>query len=106
VTLRVIVRPEAETDLDEANAWYEEQLPGLGRNFTDEIDRTIEAIRSYPESFALVHRNVRRALTRRFPYAVFYVLEAERIVVLAVFHQARDPKRWRARVAALGESEP
>jgi plasmid stabilization system protein ParE len=36
-------------------------------------------------------------LTRRFPYGLFYVVEAERIVVLAVFHGRRDPKAVRRR---------
>jgi plasmid stabilization system protein ParE len=44
--------------------------------------------------FAAVHGEVRRAILSNFPYAVFYRIEARRVVVLAVLHTARDPKLW------------
>lgn len=37
---------------------------------------------------------VRRVLVERFPYCIFYVVEPERLVVLAVLHVARDPDLW------------
>ena len=42
-----------------------------------------------------VHREVRRALTRRFPYAVYFIVEGDRISILRVLHQARDPDEVR-----------
>jgi toxin ParE1/3/4 len=55
-------------------------------------------IQANPNQYPVVHRNVRRALVRRFPYGVFYVVEGQRIVVLAVFHGSRDPSQWKSRV--------
>jgi hypothetical protein len=45
----------------------------------------------------LVDRTVRRALVRRFPYGIFYEIEARQIVVYGIFHGARDPRAWRRR---------
>jgi plasmid stabilization system protein ParE len=45
-----------------------------------------------------VDHEVRRALTRRFPYAIFYLVDEEQVVVIAVFHSSRDPKEWKARL--------
>ena len=93
----LILRPEAEADALEAYRWYNEQLPGLGEEFLTEIDRAIEIIRTNPEGPRRLHREFRRVLTRRFPYAVFYTVAADRIVVFAVLHTARDPRLWRRR---------
>jgi plasmid stabilization system protein ParE len=65
--------------------------------FLGEVARALSAIDDRPLAYAVVHKDVRRALLRRFPYAVFFVVEPGRVVVLAVLHQARDPERWRMR---------
>src|SRR2546425_8645542 len=58
--------------------------------------RCIASIRRNPEASQLVDPTVRRALLRRFPYAVFYEVGAVEVVVYAVFHCARDPRVWRS----------
>ncbi len=97
MTPRVEIRPEAEADLAEAFAWYEERRPGLGDRFLLSVEAALSAIQRYPESSPVVHAQVRRALLRRFPYGVFYTVKESAIVVLAVFHCAREPRRWRER---------
>jgi plasmid stabilization system protein ParE len=93
----LIIRPEAEADTHQAFRWYDEQLPGLGREFLAEVERAIEAIRANPEANRKLHREFRRVLTRRFPYGVFYALDRDRIMVFAILHTARDPRLWRRR---------
>lgn len=97
MSLELFIRPEAEADALEAYRWYNEQLPGLGGEFLGEIDRALENIRANPEAHRKLHREFRRVLTRRFPYAVFYALRDNRIVVFAILHTARDPRLWRKR---------
>jgi len=97
MTPSVTIRPEAEADLAEAFAWYEERRVGLGDRFLLSVEAALSTIKRYPESFPVVHRQVRRALLRRFPYGVFYTVADTTIVVLAVFHCGRDPRRWQAR---------
>jgi hypothetical protein len=43
------------------------------------------------------HADIRRVPVRRFPYCVFYRVEPDRIVVLAIFHGRRNPRIWQAR---------
>lgn len=92
-----IFRPAAEKELREAHAWYEERHPGLGAAFLDEVDQAVDRVRESPELYAEIHGRIRRALILRFPYGLFYLVEPERIVVLAVFHGRRDPKIWKER---------
>jgi toxin ParE1/3/4 len=97
MSLELVIRPEAEADALEAYRWYGEQLPGLGDDFLTEIDRALENIRTNPEAHRKLHREFRRVLTRRFPYAVFYAVRGDRIVVFAMLHTARDPRLWKKR---------
>jgi toxin ParE1/3/4 len=98
MTYRLIIRPEAETELTEAFDWYERRVPGLGADLLAAVDAAIDSILGHPLQHPIVHRSVRRALTRRFPYQVLFVTEADTVVVIAIFHGARDPRRWQDRV--------
>jgi plasmid stabilization system protein ParE len=93
----LVFRPEARDEIDEAYAWYEHQRAGLGEEFLSAIRDVLDRIQETPEAHAQVYRDVRRGVTRRFPYGVFYRVEADRIVVLAVYHSRRDPRGWRDR---------
>ena len=93
----MIFRPEAEADVADAFAWYEEQSRGLGSHFLLCMEAALSQIKRHPDASPVVHRQIRRALLRRFPYGVFYLLEDMRIVVLAVFHAKRNPARWKKR---------
>ena len=97
MSLELVLRPEAEADALEAYRWYNEHLPGLGEQFLAEIDRAIETLSANPEAPRKLHREFRRVLARRFPYAVFYAVRGDRIVVFAILHTARDPRLWRKR---------
>ena len=94
---RFLVEPEAETELDEAFTWYEGRAAGLGSEFLRAVRAAFALIRRNPEQFPRVRDEVRRALVRRFPYAVYYVPETEQISVLAVIHTRRHPRRWQSR---------
>jgi plasmid stabilization system protein ParE len=93
----MIIRPEAEADLLTARAWYERQRVGLGAEFLLCVEEVIERIDRTPEMYAVVHRDIRRALTRRFPYAIYYRIEGHEVIVLGVLHTHRDPREWQAR---------
>ncbi len=95
---RLIVRPEAEAELAEAFDWYEDRVSGLGSDFLLCVDAVLNAVLRDPQHYPRTHRVVRRALTRRFPYEVFFVEDDERVVVLSIFHARRNPKRWQERI--------
>ena len=92
--LPVVYRRNVGRDLPAGFGYYEGKTAGLGEQFLMAVVSAFQAIERYPEMFAKVHGDVRRALVSRFPYAIFYRVEPRRIVVLAVLHTARDPKVW------------
>ena len=97
MSYNLIIRSEAEVELGEAFAWYENRVSGLGSEFLLCIDAVLNAVSRNPLLYPQVHRNIRRALTRRFPYEVFFIVDGQCVVILAVFHAKRDPNIWRKR---------
>lgn len=95
---QVIVTPEAEQDMTEAFGWYEDRITGLGHAFLQSMDSVLGNIIQSPLQFPLVFRNTRRALMRRFPHEIFFVLKVDRIIILAVYHAKRNPKTWQQRI--------
>ena len=67
----MIIRPEAEADLATARDWYERQHAGLGAEFLLCVEEVLERIGRTPEMYRVVHHDIRRVLTRQFPYAVY-----------------------------------
>ncbi len=98
MSLSVIIRQEAEAEMAEAFRWYEDRVTGLGSEFLLAVGAVLEGVARNPRRYPVVHKTIRRALLRRFPYGVFFVPEPRRIVVLAVFHAKRNPRRWMKRV--------
>jgi plasmid stabilization system protein ParE len=90
-------RRVARAEYVRAIGWYEEQKPGLGARFEAHVEAVLDIISRQPNRYALVEGEVREASVRRFPYSVFYRVESARIVVIAVFHQSRDPSEWQSR---------
>lgn len=97
MTLEVRLRPEAEQDLADAAAWYEEQRQGLGHEFLDEVLTMLSSIAETPLMYPTVHRNTRRAVIHRFPFGVYFRAESATIVVVAIMHGSRNPRRWKSR---------
>lgn len=97
MSLSITFRPEARAELVEAWAWYEEQRPGLGDELAACVEAAIGKAARQPDAYAVVHEGVRRVLVRRFPYGVFYVVEAGELLVLAIAHGRRRPHYWRDR---------
>lgn len=94
---RWIVRPLAESDIAQAATWYENQRTDLGLRFLDATDQLFDRLRVSPLQFPLVSTDVRRALLHTFPYAVYFRVSDDAVVVLAVLHLSRDPRIWRVR---------
>lgn len=89
----VIIRPNAEADLQEAWRWYESQRPGLGDELLIEVRATVRLLETDPERRPFYYRDFRRALTRRFPYKLFYRVENGRVIVFRILHAKREYQR-------------
>jgi plasmid stabilization system protein ParE len=93
----VIFTRAARAELIEAQDWYERESTGLGRRFRQAIDALIGRMSDNPRQFPMVFKNVRRAVLRRFPYSLFFVVEDDALIVIACFHASRDPSHWQER---------
>lgn len=90
--------PEAEAELTDARRWYAHQRKDLDLEFMQCVDDTLRLIVDNPHMFPVIYRNLRRAVVRRFPFAVFYEVTVTEIQVVAVFHSRRDPERLKSRI--------
>ena len=94
---RVLFRPAAAAELDEAHRWYERERAGLGDEFLTAAQTLLDRLAENPLGFPLVHRDRRRAVFRRFPYSFIYRVVGDDVFVLACLHGNRDPRMWRSR---------
>ena len=92
--------PEAAAELEASARYYEQQQQGLGERFLSAIDFALAGVIDSPLTWPLLDREVRRRLSRVFPYAILYSVEPDRIFVLAVMHCHQMPGYWRSRVGA------
>jgi len=97
VTLPVRLRRAAQVEYDEAADWYESRRKGLGLRFVAAVRKALEDIAVRPDSWAEVWPGVREAPVRKFPYFIYYQTHPDHVMVLAVFHAARNPAAWRSR---------
>ncbi len=98
MTRRLILRSEAESDVEVAYRWYEERQPGLGAEFLRAVEANLSSIERDPELYPRQYKQAHRALLRRFPYALFYVIGPDFIEVIGCLHTRRHPRRWRSRL--------
>lgn len=90
MSLPVILRPEAEADVFEAQRWYEQRRAGLGEAFVEAPDQMLARIAAAPEIHEAALPDVRRGKLTRSPYVVYYRVFVDRIEVLGALHGSRD----------------
>lgn len=94
---RLISEPPTDLDVEAAFEWYENERPGLGLEFLDELRASYNRIVGGPLKYQELRGGIRRALLKRFPYAVYFATEGDLVVVVAVLHASRDPAEWQRR---------
>ena len=95
---RLEAQPAVELDIESTFDWYETEELGLGREFLDQLREAYNRMLENPFAFQDLRLGIRRALTRRFPYAIYFTVNEDTILVLAVLHCARDPAEWQQRI--------
>ncbi len=90
--------PEAGEEYARAAEYYTRINPELGAQFHDEIERLILDLRRLPERFRMFDPPVRRHFSELFPYAVLYVDQPDRVIIIAIMHMKRRPGYWRKRL--------
>jgi plasmid stabilization system protein ParE len=90
--------PEADEEFREAARYYEGEAAGVGMAFIASVHKAVDEVVEFPLA-AQVHRTgIRKKVLRHFSYNLFYVIEVDIIVVVAVAHQRKRPNYWRARL--------
>ncbi|MEW6273767.1 MAG: type II toxin-antitoxin system RelE/ParE family toxin [Bacillota bacterium] len=96
--------PEVEDDIIAGYTWYEDKAPGLGEEFLRMFYARANDIQRNPLLYPKVHYEFRRSLLRRFPYAIYFRIEDNEIIVFGLFHCTRDPYAIKANLR--GRSKP
>jgi len=87
-----------EFDVEAAFEWYETGERGLGLEFLEQLRAAYQRILDHPLAYQELRFHIRRALTRQFPYAIYFSIVDDVIVIVAVLHTARDPAEWQRRI--------
>lgn len=95
--MKYVFHPEALTEYSEAVKYYAEQRSEVAQAFVNEIENAIYRIREFPTRYMTIDQDVRRCMTRKFPYGILYTIEADYILILAVMHCNREPNYWKNR---------
>ena len=95
--MNLVLHPLVDGDLEEAAEFYEQRGPGLAHLFLMEVKAAFERIEQRPHAWPRIEGPVRRCRLNTFPFGVYYRVDAEMPVVLAVLHGRRLPEAWRGR---------
>jgi plasmid stabilization system protein ParE len=96
----------AEEELDQAVSYYNEQCPGLGFELAAEVKSALARIADFPDAWPAFSPRSRRCLLDRFPYGLLYHQSGEEILILAVMHLRRSPRRWKERLPPTVSEPP
>ena len=96
MSLPVILRQEAEVDVQEARDQLEAVRVGLGTQVLARVREVLARIEKMPELHGKVWQDVRAARLKQFRSIVYFIVLADRVEVLAVLHGARDPSSWQS----------
>ena len=96
--MRYEFHPEALEEYQEAASWYARKGKALAFRFVSAVEDAILRAAETPERWRIVEEDVRRCLTRVFPFGILYTIEPEYVLVVAVVHCSRKPGYWRQRL--------
>jgi plasmid stabilization system protein ParE len=89
----LIIKPHAIEMAQKAYQWYEKQRVGLGDLFLSEVENCYDRIESSPLLYAKINKNFRQIILRTFPYVIVFEILNDDVVIYAVFHTSRNPRR-------------
>jgi plasmid stabilization system protein ParE len=89
----------AESELEEAIAYFNRQVEGLGDRFRREVEATVAVITKHPEIGSPITKRVRKFRVRKFKHKVIYIFDGEEIIIIAVAHHKKRPRYWRHRIS-------
>ena len=97
--MRFEFHPDALAEYEEAARHYAACQARLELRFIGAVEHAIHQILDAPDTWGIFEEDIRRCLTRIFPYAILYTVEPDHVLVVAVMHSHREPGYWRKRLA-------
>jgi plasmid stabilization system protein ParE len=94
---KLVLRPIALNELEEAADSFENERTGLGLRFSRRARQVFRSIQRAPKQFPRVFKNYRRALVKPFRYAIHFYEVGDEVIVVSVFHGSRNPSEWQSR---------
>jgi plasmid stabilization system protein ParE len=99
MVFKLSIRPIALIDIDDAVAWYEKELKGLGNRFLQKLDEAFKRLSRNPQHCLIVSDPVRRILLKSFPYKILYLIEGNNtVVIIGVIHVKRSKRYIKKRL--------
>ncbi len=95
--MKLLVRPAAAADIEDAHRWYRDRGVELGIRFLAAVREAGTWILENPEAYRVFYREARRVRLRKFLYSLLYRVYPESVVVVACLHGWRDPRIWATR---------
>ena len=89
---------EASAEYEADIRFYRKRQPGLQHRFVTAVEEAIGRILEHPDRWRMIEPEIRRCLTRKFPYSVIYSVQGDTIFIIAVAHGSREPGYWKHRV--------
>ena len=87
---------DAFTDIQQAQDWYELQQKGLGKRYTNQVKKQINALKKNPYIFSIKYKEIRCKKIDKFPFLIHYKIneELKTVNIFAIFHTSRNPEIW------------
>jgi toxin ParE1/3/4 len=95
--MRYVFHPDALTEYAEAVKYYANQNREIAQAFINSIEDAVYRIRESATRYPEIDEDVRRCMTRKFPYAVLYTIEQDYLLIIAMMHCSREPNYWKDR---------
>ena len=96
--MKIEFLPEADDEFREAARYYESEAAGVGLSFIAAVHKAVDEIVEFPLATQIQRAGIRKKVLRHFSYNIFYAIEIDTIVLVAVAHQRKRPNYWSARL--------
>jgi plasmid stabilization system protein ParE len=103
--MKYVFHPAALTEYGEAVEFYAQRRVELAQAFINAVEDAIFRIVESPSRWAVIDEDIRRCLTRKFPYGILYTIEDDYILIVAVMHCSREPGYWKKRITQRSSDE-
>ena len=81
----------------QAAVFYETQQQDLGKRFLGVIQASLNNIQINPSLYPVIYLDVRRCITKTFPFNVLFRINKNQIIIVAIMHQSKNPDYWKRR---------